>query len=744
MERLGRLVVARRKTILWATLLLAVLSGAAGGTVIDHLSPGGFIDSRTESAEADRLLADEFGTSASSLVLLVEDARGMDDPGVRQAGLALTQRLAREPGVSQVVSYWAAGRSPLLRSRDGRKALIVATLEGDERQVADRMETLAPAYGGNQGGLRVELGGAARANQEMIETTEKDLVRAEAIAFPIVLVALVLVFGSVVAASIPLLMGGVTIVCVLLILRILAALTDISVLATNVITGLGLGLSIDYSLFIISRYREELRAGADTEQAIVAAMRTAGRTVLFSALTVALALSALLVFPFYFLRSFAYAGIPTALVAAVAALVALPALLAVLGPRIETLRILPRRPVPPPGTGFWYRLSMAVMRFPVPVLAGCVAVLLLLGAPFLHLRMSLADERALPPSTSSFQVGQTIREEFPAQESQPVLVVLTGVDDPRGQDALARVTDYAARLSQVPNVAHVETATGSFARGGLVRPGGPEAARFISADGVYLSVVPQVESYSSAGERLLHDVRAVPAPFQALTTGPAAQLVDSLDSLRSAMPAALGVIALSSLVLLFLFTGSVVLPVKALVLNTLSLSATFGALVWGFQDGHLSGLLGDFVVTGAITWTVPILLFCIAFGLSMDYEVFLLSRIKEEYERTGDNVGSVALGIERIGRLVTAAAALVAIVFIAFVTSGITYLKAVGLGLALAVVMDATLVRGALMPAFMRLAGRTNWWAPGPLRRLHGRIGLRESDAGGGRERAAAVGSRGR
>ena len=724
MDRFARLVLRRRKVVLWATLALVIAAGAVGGGVIDKLSSGGFLDSGTESARAAAELSDRFGTGAPSLVVLVSAPLGVDDPDLQGRAVRLGRSLAAEPGVTDVLSYWGtpdAPAVPTLRTRPGDKGLILVRIGGDENAVADRMKTLGPAYEDRPEGLDVQLGGPAQASVELFDQTEKDLVKAEAIAFPIVLVLLVLIFGGIVAATLPLVLGGVVVLGVFLVLRILTGFTDVSVLATNVASGLGLGLSIDYSLFLITRYREELRAGATTEAALVTAMRTAGRTVLFSALTVALALSGLLVVPFYFLRSFAYAGIPTALLAAAAALVVLPALLAVLGPRIDRWRVLKSRDHAPEN-GFWHRLATFVMRRPVPILTAAIAVLLLLGAPFLHLRMSLADDRVLPASTSAHAVGDVVRQEFGAQESQALTVVLTG------PVPAAPVAEYAGRLSGLAGVARVDSVAGSFVRGARVVPAGPGSARFAREGATYLSVVPADEALSAQGEDLVGRVRAQPAPAAALVGGPAAELVDSLDSLTGRLPWVFGIVAASAMVLLFLLTGSVLLPVKALVLNTLSLSATFGVLVWGFQEGHLQGWVGDFTATGAITWTVPILLFCIAFGLSMDYEVFLLSRIKEEYDRTGDNTRAVVGGLERTGRLVTAAAALIAVVFLGFVSSGITYLKAIGLGLAIAVVVDATIVRGLLVPAFMRLAGRANWWAPGPLRRLHGHIGLRESD----------------
>ncbi len=729
MRTLAALAYSKRKAILYISAALFVVAGAVGGGVIPMLSAGGFTDSRTESARASEFIQREFGTGAPNLILLVVADQGVDDSAATRAGTELTSRLAAEPGVAEATSYWTQQRPAALRSKDGDQALVLARIEGDEDEVDSRMEALGERYSGEVDGLRVQLGGAAEANREIIENTERDLIKIEAITFPIVFVILIFVFRGLVAAFLPLLVSGLTIVSVLLVIRLLTTFTDVSVLATNVATGLGLGLAIDYSLFILTRYREELRQGAAMDRAISATLASAGRTVVFSAITVALSLSALLIFPFAFLRSFAYAGIPTALIAALITITTLPALLAVLGPRVDKFQIFPRRSEPDPEQGFWHRLATSVMRFPIPVAAVVIVVMLFLGAPFLGLRMGLADERVLPQDASASQVGATLREDFSSMDSQPLNVVLP--DAPASANRASAVTSYATSVSQLPDVARVDTMTGSFVDGTRMTEATVRATRFATDSSVYLAVTPSVDSRSTEGEQLVKQIRSLSAPYEAQVSGPAAELVDSLDSLYSRMPLALALIAASSLVVLYLFTGSVVIPLKAIVLNCLSLSATFGALVWGFQDGHLEGIVGEFEATGAITWTVPILLFCIAFGLSMDYEVFILSRIKEEYDRTGDNTLAVARGLERSGRLVTAAAILMAVVFLGFIISGIVYLKAIGVGLALAILMDAFLVRGALVPAFMRLAGRFNWWAPGPLRALHRRIGISDSDGDG-------------
>ncbi|MCA1720517.1 MAG: MMPL family transporter [Actinobacteria bacterium] len=727
--RLAHLSVARRRLVLVLAALFLALAGAVGGGVANELSGGGFDDPNAPSEQAARVLHDQFHTGAPNLALLITASGRVDDAAVAAAGQRLAARLADERDVTQVASYWGAGRPDTLRSRDGHRALVLARITGPDDQMVERAAELTPVYSGRVDGLQVQVGGLAEVFNEVGTTIEHDLIRAEAIAFPLVAVLLVLVFGSAIAAGLPLLIGVLSILGTFLALHLTVQLTDVSIYSVNLATSLGLGLGIDYSLFMVTRFREELRRGRSVPDAVVATVRTAGRTVLFSALTVGLSLSALAVFPLYFLKSFAYAGVAAVVFACLGALVVLPAALAVLGQRVDAFDL--RRPLrrllrmSPPrekavDEGLWHRIAVTVMKRPVPIATAVIALLVLAGTPFLSAAFSLPDDRVLPKSAQAYQVGQVLRDEFPGRESSALSVVV-----PR---ASGNLTPYAAALSAVDGVGRVEAATGTYVDGREVAGAGPASARFTAGGGTYLSVVPDVESMSSRGERLVQDLRAVPSPLgPALIAGQAASLADTKASLGAKMPLALGLIVVATFVLLFLFTGSVVVPLKALVLNMLSLSATFGAMVWVFQEGHLTGLIGDPTVTGALDTTTPILMFCVLFGLSMDYEVFLLSRIKEEYDATGDNTRAVARGLERTGRLVSAAAALLALVFLAFVSSDISFIKLLGLGTALAVLVDATLVRGALVPAFMRLMGDANWWAPAPLRRLHERIGLREA-----------------
>jgi putative drug exporter of the RND superfamily len=783
LEGLARVLLRRRVLVLVVAVAAVGLAGVFGTGVVTKLRSGGFQDPAASSTRAEAALRDTFHTGEPNLVLLVTaDSGTVDQARLASGGLELTRRLAAERDVSEVQSYWTT-RAPELRSNDGRQALVLARIAGDDDATQKRAAQLASTFERDQGAMRVQVGGQARVFGEVSDQVRRDLSRAEGIAVPITLLLLVIVFSSAVAGALPLAVGGLAIVGTLLVLRVLAGLTDVSVYALNLTTALGLGLAIDYSLFMVSRYREELRAGQEPADALVTTMRTAGRTVLFSAATVAVALLALLVFPLYFLRSFGYAGIAVVALAAIGALIVLPALLAVLGRRIDSLRLpLGRRraaraaaaapiagaapagttaaagaaPAPASaaagagaGSGAWHRIAMAVMRRPVPIAIGVVAVLLVLGAPFLGVRFGLPDDRVLPTSATSRQVADAIRGDFAARDADSLQVVATGTGAPAGR--AAEIDGYAASLSRLDGVARVDAMTGSYAGGHkLTAPtaqapatqapstrgataqapnaggGTDQARRFVAAGGTWLRVVPKVEAYSSAGEDLVARVRALPAPFAVEVGGPSAQLVDTKAAISDRLPVALGIIASATLLLLFLMTGSLLIPVKALVLNVLSLSAVYGAMVFVFQDGHLSGLLG-FTPTGTLDTSMPLLLSCIAFGLSMDYEVFLLSRIKEEHDRTGDTVASVAVGLERSGRILTTLAALLAIVFVAFASSQVSFLKLFGIGSALAIVVDATLIRALLVPAFMRLAGRANWWAPRPLRLLHDRIGLRDT-----------------
>ena len=732
LTRLADLGIRAPRRVLGVAALFFVLAAAYGISAAGHLSSGGFTDPSAPSTKAAALLQQQFHTGDPNLVLEVTAPDSVNSAAARNEGRALVDALHNSSYASGVVSYWTAPKqqAAALVSKDGRSALVLARIAGDDGTAPKRASDIAAPLVGSHNGVTVIAGGQGMVFSQVNDQTKKDLAIAEAIAIPLTVIALIWVFGSFIAALLPLVVGLSSIIGTMAVLRGIAAVTDVSIYALNMTTAMALALAIDYSLFIVSRYREEIRNGARPDDAVRRTMQTAGRTVLFSAMTVALSLAALMVFPVFFLRSFAYAGIAVVGLATVAALVLLPAMLTLLGRRVDAwdLRVLVRRvlrrpapPVKPVEQGFWYRFATRVMRRALPVGLLVTAALLALGLPFLHASFGYPDDRVLPHSASSHQVGDDLRTQFSANAAS-ILVV---APDTSAQPAA--VSSYAAQLSTVSGVTSVSAPTGTYVGGDTVAPG---EADMRAGDAAYLSVHTVADPQSDAAKSVLSGVEQVAQPWPVEIGGQTAVNHDSLAALGAALPYALVLIALATFIVLFLFTGSVVLPLKALVLNTLSLSATFGAMVFVFQEGHLGSLFGDLTTTGYLVPTMPPLMFCLAFGLSMDYEVFLLSRIREAWlasDRTAEaNTQSVALGLGRTGRIVTAAALLMAIVFAAMAGSQVSFMKLFGTGLTLAVVMDATVVRGVLVPAFMRLAGRWNWWAPKPLAALHRRIGLHE------------------
>ena len=759
------LVLRRPRTVLATTAVFLALAGAVGTGVFGRLSAGGFGDPAAESTRAESLLRERFGSGTPNFVVVASVGEpqvggggqgvAVDDPAVVGAGEELTRRLRDDAAVTEVLGYWNLGRISVLRSDDGTRAVVGARLDGDEDAVLAESSRLRQELGDRLGPLELGYSGQGPVFSAVSDRIESDLATAESLAVPLVVMLLVVVFGGLVAAGLPLLVGAVSVLGTFFTLWMVTLFTDVSIFSINLVTALGLGLAIDYSLFIVSRFREELAArprshwAPDERRAVRAAVlrtvETAGRTVAVSALTVAVSLSALLVFPLYFLRSFAFAGVGVTLVAAAASVVALPALLALLGRRVDLLS-LRRHPVTGAAAngvaengaaenernvkdGFWYRRAHAVMRHPVVVGGAVVLVLVVLGSPFLQARFGVPDERVLPAGDPARVATEQLRNDFASDEADALAVVLdsgrAGADP--ADSAVAR---YAAALSNVDGVTRVDAPTGRYIDGAEVMAADAILTAYRVPGAVRLGVVSSIVPISTDGEQLVADIRAVPAPAPAFVGGGAAEFVDSTAAIADRLPWAVAIIVVATFVLLFLMFGSLLVPLKAIVLNVLSLSATFGAMVWIFQEGHLAGALGV-TATGMTDTTTPILMFCIAFGLSMDYEVFLLSRIKEEYDRTGDNTESIAVGLQRSGRIVTAAAALLTVTFLAFSVSGISFIKLFGLGLALAVVLDATLVRLTLVPAVMALAGDANWWAPAWMQRIRDRIGLSEGESPG-------------
>ena len=705
MTRLGGFVARRAARILIVAALFFVVAGVLGGPVAGQLSAEDedFQDPGAENIVAsERLVAAGDGPEDGGLVALVSPGGDVRTDAAAQARVRAVQRtIEADPGAVAARSY-LDGRDPAFVSRDGSQTVVLAAFTEDELEVAERLREELE-------GQDVRIGGPDVVNPEIGEQVSSDLARAELIAFPILFLLSLWVFRSLVAALLPPLVGALSIVTTFLLMRLVnAEFTSLSIYALNLVTGIGLGLAIDYSLFMVSRFREELAGQADTATAIVRTLQTAGRTVLFSSLTVAAALASLLVFPLRFLYSMGIGGVIVALAAMVVSLTVLPAVLAALGPRVNAgapkfLRRSADATARPDTSGGWYRLAHWVMRRPGTVAMVTAGALIVLGLPFLRIAFVPADYRMLPQGSEARQVAETIDRDFGAFASDPIQVVARAgeTDD----EQLAR---YADSLRDVPGAGAVSD------------------PRRLDAETVLVDVLPPGDPLSERNRDVVRDVREVDAPVPAAVGGAAARFVDQQDTLADYLPLALALLVLTTVVLLFLMTGSVVLPIKALLMNLLTLSATFGIVVLIFQDARLEGVL-DFESAGGIEATQPILLFAIAFGLATDYGVFLLSRIKEGHDSGLDDREAVAFGVERTGRIVTAAALLFCVAIGAFATSGILFIKLLGVGTALAVAIDATIIRAFLVPALMALLGKWNWWAPAPLARLHARIGVTEA-----------------
>jgi RND superfamily putative drug exporter len=709
---IARLVNARPRRVLLGTLVFAVLAGVVGGPVAGSMKAGSdnFEDPASESVTARQTLERAAGASSEpDAIALVRPGAPVRSPAGEAKVRAVAARLAADPGVARVVSFPSTG-DPALVSKDGRATYLAAYFRGTNADAKDSTAKRLDKRLGHAAG--VQLGGPRLASHQVSQKVQTDLARAELLAFPILFLLSLWVFRGLIAAALPPLLGGLAIVGTLLGLQIASQFTDLSIFALNLVTGLGLGLAIDYSLFIVSRYREELDRVGPGYEALRRTMATAGRTVAFSSLTVIAALASLLVFPQRFLYSMGIGGMIVAFVAATLALVALPALLALLGPRVNALapqrwRRAAERDARLAHEGFWYRLSRGVMRRPGRVAIASAAVLVVLGLPFLRVAFTGFDANVLPKSASARQVSDALDRQFPPHRSSPITLA---VDAPRS--AAPQVGALATEIRHLRGAAAVSRA----------RPLGGETWQ--------IDVISRTGPLSTQSQRLVDDVRRLRTPLHVAVQGQTARFVDQQASLGAHLPLALILLAATTLIVLFAMTGSVVLPVKALLMNLLTLSAAFGILVFVFQDGRLEGLL-SYSSLGGLDSTQPILLFVIAFALSTDYAVFLLTRIKEARDAGAGERESVAIGLQRTGRIVTAAALLFCVAIGAFATSEIVFIKELGLGTALAVLIDATIVRALLVPSLMALLGRWNWWAPRPLRRLHERFGLGETRAAG-------------
>jgi RND superfamily putative drug exporter len=672
-------------------------AGGIGSLAFGKLDSGGYSDLSSESSQAATYLTEKFGVVEPVAVLVVDTGdKPVDDAQISQDAIALEKKIAQVPGVSKTLSFWSTGGAPSMKATDGKAAFLFAYADlksNDFDKLGKIGAQIQEEFDGANGSLTVYASGSGVITHAINHKIEKDLLLAESIAIPLTFLLLAFVFGALVASAMPLVVGVSAILGAFLIIYIFTLFTNVSIFALNLITGLGLGLGIDYALLMVNRFREELHAGKSVEDSVVATVNSAGKTVFYSGLTVFVTLSALIFFPLNFLKSFGYAGVSVISLAVIGALVPLPALMALLGHKIDK-GVVRKAGITPKEDGRWAHTARNVMRRPVPVVIGSLLVLGILAAPISNIAFSQVDSRVLPKSDPAAIGAATILERFDSFEGSPIEVVI-----PNGVGRESEVDAYLAQVLKVDGIARI-------------------APTETYGNDLRIQVIPSKASRTLAAEKIIHDIRDIPRPEGTLIGGAAADFTDSQDGIASTLPLALGWIAFWVMILIFIFTGSIILPIKAVLLNGLSLLATLGAITWVFIDGNLKWLLGDFTVTGALDTGTVILVAVVVFGLSMDYELFLLSRIREEHMAGKSNIESVAVGLQRSARIITAAALLLAVVFAAFMISGVTSIKMMGFGVSFAVLLDATLIRALLVPALMRLFGENNWWAPKPLRRF--------------------------
>jgi uncharacterized membrane protein YdfJ with MMPL/SSD domain len=753
MARWGLFLYSSRKLVLALSGLSLVVVIAVMAMVAPDLSSEGFVDDASESARVEEQLATEFGRGEDAFVFIFDAGRPVDEPGVREGVEGAVAPLTRDARVTRVLTTWNTG-NPAFVSHDGMSTYAVAQLApGEEVATDDLLPLVEP--GAEAAGLELTAAGGATIGEAISDEVEEGIVRAETISIPLTILIQVIVFGGLVAAGVPLLVGALAIVGAIALTFLLSTGSFQSVFAINIITMLGLGLGIDYSLFMVARFREEIRE-RPVADAIAASMATVGKAILFSGITVIFGLAATQFFPLPALRSMGQAGMIVVGLAIVYGLTFLPALLAVLGHRIDAVSLRRRGGQgdrgtggqantqsgvpsgslsPQSSTGFWHRVAEQVMRRPVVVLVPVLVVLLGAGVPFGRLDLTPGGPEVLPAENGARMAYERLETDFPAGEAEPVPVIVTTADgNPLSTASVASLRAFVAEVAAVPGVSRVESVVSDPAAAGVDWDGyngdpatlpaavQPAIAETVRDGDVLVEIVTDLEGAEL--ERMVRDVRAIePAGLEVAVGGFAGAAVDTIDGIEDGVVPALIFVIVGSYLILLLTFGSVFLPLKAIFMTLLSISASLGTLVLVFQDGRLEGLLG-FEASGEIISTTPILMFCILFGLSMDYEVLMLSRIQEEYLRTGDNRASVAFGLERTAKVITGAAAIMVVVFGAFMAADVVIIKSMGFGLALAVLIDATIVRGLLVPATMRLMGRWNWWAPEPVRRVVGRLGL--------------------
>jgi RND superfamily putative drug exporter len=692
---LAHLVVRRRKSTLIIFLLVIIAAGGIGSLAFSKLDSGGYSDPKSESARAAKYLTAHFHVKDPGIVLIVDSSsHPVSDSTVAASATRLETAVRQVPGVAQTLSYWSTGNLASLQSRDAKAAYIfVYTQNTSFGSMSDVGKVIQNKFDGKFESLHVYASGAGVIAHAINSKISKDLALAETISIPLTFILLAFVFGALVASAMPMVVGVSAILGAFFLIFLFTLFTSVSIFALNLITGLGLGLGIDYALLIVNRFREELHAGKEVDEAVFTTMTTAGKTVFYSGLSVFVTISSMMFFPISFLKSFGYAGVSVVALAVASALIPLPAILAMLGHRVDK-GVVRRSAIVPKSEGRWAATARFVMRRPVPVVLVSLIILGIFSAPIVNVAFGQVDSRVLPKSDKAAIASQMILDRFPGQEGSPIEIIIPG-----GATKAAEAAVYAKEIAAVPGIVHMNP---------------PQR----QGRDLRLSAVQSMASRSTKAETLIHALRAIPSPAGTLIGGAAADFTDTQDGIARTLPWALGWIGLSVLILIFVFTGSVILPIKAVILNVLSLVATIGVLSWIFIDGHMKWLVGDFTTTGSLDTGITILVAVVVFGLSMDYEIFLLSRIREEHYAGKSNEESVATGLQRSARIITAAALLLAVVFAAFITSGISSIKAMGVGVSFAVLVDATLIRALLVPALMRLFGERNWWAPKALKRF--------------------------
>jgi len=686
----------RRKAAVILFVIGILAAGGVGSAVFNRLDSGGYSNPKSDSYKVYNYINDTLKIADPTIVVVV-DAGDTDisDPAVTQRALALEAKMAKGIGVSKTLSYWSAGSEKSLRSKDGKAGYILVYSQAEA--FSPESEKLGAYfqenYDGKVAGFTLYAGGVGVVGNAINEKISKDLAIAEAISIPATFILLVFVFGAMVASAMPLVVGVSAILGAFFILYLFTLFTDVSIYALNLTTGMGLGLGIDYALLMVNRFREELHHGKNVEDSIIATLRTAGKTVFYSGLTVFVTLLSLTFFPLPFLKSFGYAGVSVVALAVAGALFGLPPILAMVGSKVDK-GVIRKSAITPKEDGRWAQTARFVMKRPVAVVLLALIILSVFAAPLRNIAFSQGDSRMLPPSNPAAIATAVQADRFAGQTTNPIEIIILG-----GASRASEVAAYSADLAKVNGVVAV-TPPQTYS----------DDIRLVA----YESMLPRTPE----AQKMIHDIRNLNSPKGTLVGGVAADYTDSQDGISSTLPWALAWIAVSVFILIFIFTGSIILPIKAVLLNVLSLAATMGVLTWVFIDGHLQWLVGSFTLTGTLDTSIVILIAVVVFGLSMDYELFLLSRIREEHLAGKENVEAVAVGLQRSARIITAAAVLLAVVFAAFVTSGVTSIKSMGFGVALAVILDATIVRALLVPALMRLFGERNWWAPQWMQRF--------------------------